>query len=77
MKRQVLYKQCRLEKRTQTGSKHLVTWLPQQFAKARKILCLKADDGQWSSDWQVMVVGTRLQSSIQLDKHYRAALKLT
>lgn len=77
MKRQVLYKQCRLEQKTKSGTKHLVTWLPQSFAKVRKILRLKDDAGQWSAGWEVMTVGTRSQSSLQLDKHYRAALKLT
>lgn len=77
MKRPVLYKQCRLEKQTQAGTKHLVTWLPVQFAKVQKILLLKDDVGLWTAGWQVMVVGTRSQTSLQLDKHYRAALKLT
>ncbi|MDF1667832.1 MAG: hypothetical protein P1V97_39205 [Planctomycetota bacterium] len=77
MKRQVLYRQCRLEKQTQRGSKHLVTWLPQKVAKLRNVLRLKDDAGQWMDGWQVMVVGTRSQSSVQLDKHYRASLKLS
>lgn len=45
------YKQCLLKKK----SRPLIAWLPEQFAKHKKVLELKNDD-QWENGWKVEVV---------------------
>jgi hypothetical protein len=47
------YKQCRLQK----GNTHQVVWIPQEFAKAGKIVGIKKGD-EWDEGWEVTNPGT-------------------
>jgi hypothetical protein len=54
MKKDVDYKQCRLQKETVTQ----VAWIPEKFAKVDMVLEIKGDDG-----WIVRSAGTTVKDS--------------
>ena len=52
MSKKTKYKQCQL----QNGNRHMVSWIPEQFAHVGKILELLEND-EWEDGWQVMTAG--------------------
>ena len=46
------YKQCKLVKKTETGTKELVSWIPLKFAKKTKVLKLQdPKTKEWEDGW--------------------------
>ena len=52
------HRQCELGK----GSKRMVSWIPEKFAKKGRVLELEAPDGSWDNGWSVLAVGARMTS---------------
>ena len=57
MSKNVLYKQCRLVKRTDESVTELVSWIPEKFAVKGKYIKLKGADDAWEDGWLVRSVG--------------------
>lgn len=51
------YRQCRLERKTSSGTTHTTQWLPERFAVVGKYLKLKQSDGSFEDGWQVVFAG--------------------
>lgn len=70
MAKQVYYKQCRLERKTDGGKLNLVSYIPEQFAVKDKVLKLRDDEGVWTDGWKVVGASpNRLETSQLPDFH--------
>ncbi len=58
MAKQVFYRQCQLVKRIENGELQLVSWMPEPYATAGRVLKLRDADGAWDDGWVVVVAGT-------------------
>jgi len=74
-KHQQLYRQCRMEKKTETGKLVHTAWIPTQFAHVGKNISIKNSDDEWVGGWQVVEAssGTRTHDDMetQRDAHKR------
>ena len=59
MARDVFYRQCRVVKRFDGGELAQVSWLPEPYATAGRVLKLRDDDGAWDDGWVVVGAGAR------------------
>ena len=66
MARDVFYRQCRLVKRTATGELCLVSWIPEPFASAGRVVKLRGEGGAWDDGWVVREAGTNRLTASQL-----------
>lgn len=57
MKRNTLYRQCRLVKKIREGESLQVSYIPAEFAKEGRVVKLREDDGGWDDGWVVRIVG--------------------
>lgn len=57
MARQVFYRQCRLVRRVAGGQWVLVSWLPEPFAAAGRVVKLRDASGAWEDGWVVVGAG--------------------
>jgi hypothetical protein len=70
MSKATYFRQCRLVKKIQAGTRHQTSWLPEQFAQVGKVLKLRDDGGVWEDGWQVEAVSqTRLPEESLFDPH--------
>ncbi len=53
MSKTVYYRQCKLVKKIEAGTRHQTSYLPEEFAKVGKIVKLRDDDGEWEDGWLV------------------------
>lgn len=53
----IYYRQCRLEKKVEGGSKQQVSYIPDQFAVVGKVLKLRDSDKNWEDGWVVLGAG--------------------
>jgi hypothetical protein len=53
----MLYSQCTVERKTESGKSTMVTWLPAKFAIKGKVLKLKGNGDVWTDGWVVTKVG--------------------
>jgi hypothetical protein len=53
MSREALYRHCRPEKPTPTGTKHQVSYIPEPYCKVGEVLRLRNDAGEWEGGWVV------------------------
>ena len=60
MKRNELYRQCRLVKKIRGGETIQTSYLPAEFAKEGRIVKIREDDGGWDDGWVIRVVGGSL-----------------
>ncbi len=69
MARDVYYRQCRLRKRFDGGELVQVSWIPEPYATAGRVVKLR-EDGVWDDGWVVVGAGTnRLLASEVPDFH--------
>ena len=69
MAREVFYRQCRLTKRVEGGELVLVSWIPEPYATAGRVVKLR-EDGVWDDGWVVVGAGTnRLPAAEVPDFH--------
>jgi hypothetical protein len=66
MARDVFFRQCRLVKRTATGELRLVSWIPEPFASAGRVVKLRDDAGDWDDGWVVREAGANRLTASQL-----------
>lgn len=66
MARNVFYRQCRLVKRTATGELALVSWIPEPYAAAGRVVKLREEDGSWDDGWLVQEAGRNRFTADQL-----------
>lgn len=59
MAKTVYYRQCRLLKKTPAGEFVQVSWIPEPYAAAGRVLKLRNDDGVWDDGWRVLGAGDR------------------
>ena len=57
MKRNELYRQCRLVKKIRDGETIQTSYIPAEFAKEGRIVKLREDDGGWDDGWVIRMVG--------------------
>jgi len=57
MKRNTLYRQCRLVKKIREGESLQVSYIPAEFAKEGRVVKLREDDGGWDDGWVIRIVG--------------------
>jgi hypothetical protein len=60
MKRNELYRQCRLVKKIRGGEAIQMSYIPAEFAREGRIVKLREDDGGWDDGWVIRVVGESL-----------------
>jgi hypothetical protein len=60
MKRNELYRQCRLVKKVRGGEAIQTSYLPAEFAREGRVVKLREDDGWWDDGWVIRVVGGSL-----------------
>jgi hypothetical protein len=60
MKRNELYRQCRLVKKVRDGEAIQTSYLPAEFAREGRIVKLREEDGGWDDGWVIRVVGGSL-----------------
>lgn len=69
MAKNVFYRQCRLVKHIDGGELVQVSWLPEPYATAGRVVRLRAG-GTWDDGWLVLGAGTnRLPASEVPDFH--------
>ena len=66
MARDVFYRQCRLVKRTATGELAQVSWLPEPYTSAGRVVKLRDDDGAWDDGWVIRSAGPNRLAADQL-----------
>lgn len=70
MSRKTFYRQCRLVRKTPTGTMTQVSWMPEPYCVKDKVLKLKLDDGSWENGWVVQGAGeNRLPQDQVPDSH--------
>lgn len=57
MKRNELYRQCRLVKKIRGGESIQTSYIPAEFAREGRIVQLREDDGTWDDGWVIRLVG--------------------
>jgi len=67
MSKEVMYRQCRLEKKTQTGVSEQVSWIPSRYAVVGRILELKEGES-WDNGWQVISAGAEQDGAYLIDR---------
>jgi hypothetical protein len=60
MKRNELYRQCRLVKKIRGGEAIQTSYIPTEFAREGRIVKLREVDGGWGDGWVIRVVGGSL-----------------
>jgi hypothetical protein len=60
MKRNELYRQCRLVKKIRDGEAIQTSYLPAEFAREGRVVKLREADGGWDDGWVIRVVGGSL-----------------
>jgi hypothetical protein len=58
MAKDVFYRQCRLVKRIEAGELVQVSWIPESYATAGRIVKLR-EAGAWDDGWVVVGAGER------------------
>jgi hypothetical protein len=66
-----LYKQCRLERATDTGTIVDVSWIPSHLAKVGKKLSIQKD-GVWVDGWVVAMAGSTLRTYDEMNSQRSA-----
>jgi hypothetical protein len=70
MASEVFFRQCRLVKRTATGELCQVSWIPEPYASAGRVVKLRDSDGHWDDGWVVRSAGNnRLRADQVPDFH--------
>jgi hypothetical protein len=59
MKKNVLYRQCRLVKQMRNGEMIQTSYIPAEFARRGRVVKLRNED-TWDDGWEVRVVGDAL-----------------
>jgi len=59
MKRNELYRQCRLVKKIRDGEAIQTSYIPAEFAKEGRVVKIR-EDGGWDDGWVIRVVGGSL-----------------
>ena len=57
MKRNQLYRQCRLVKRLRDGVAVQVSYLPAEYARVGRIVQVRENDGDWDDGWVIRAIG--------------------
>ena len=60
MKRNELYRQCRLVKKVRGGEAVQTSYIPDEFAREGRFVKLREDDGGWDDGWVIRLVGGSL-----------------
>ena len=60
MRRNELYRQCRLVKKIRGGETIQTSYLPAEFARVGRIVKVRDTDGAWDDGWVIRVVGGSL-----------------
>lgn len=60
MKRNELYRQCRLVKKIRGGEAIQTSYLPAEFARVGRVVKVREPDGAWDDGWVIRVVGGSL-----------------
>ena len=57
MKRNELYRQCRLVKKVREGEAFQMSYIPAEFASVGRVVKLREEDGAWDDGWVIRLVG--------------------
>jgi hypothetical protein len=60
MKRNELYRQCRLVKKIREGETIQTSFIPAEFAKEGRVVKLREDNGGWDDGWVIRIVGAAM-----------------
>ncbi len=73
MKRNELYRQCRLVKKIRDGEQIQTSYIPAEFAREGRIVKVREADGGWDDGWVIRVVGGSLTKDqlIALERAHR------
>ncbi len=52
-----MYRQCRLARKLPSGRIETTSYIPARYARVGNVLSLRDEDGTWTKDWEVLVVG--------------------
>jgi len=74
MKRNELYRQCRLVKKVRGGEAVQTSYLPAEFAKEGRIVKVREDDGGWDDGWVIRSLGGSLTEDQLADLEGQARL---
>jgi hypothetical protein len=53
MPKEIMYKQCRMERVIGTSKEVRTSWIPEKFAVENKIVKIRERDDSWSDGWKV------------------------
>jgi hypothetical protein len=57
MKRNELYRQCRLVKKIRDGESIQTSYIPAEFARVGRVVKVREEDGAWDDGWVIRLVG--------------------
>lgn len=60
--------QCELAKWDNGQILRQTAWIPEQFAVEKNFIKLRDDDKVWTDGWQIMSIGTKLESKWVRDR---------
>ena len=63
MKRNEVYRQCRLVKRLRVGQSVQISYLPEEFAREGRVVKLRDEAGDWDDGWVISLVGRSMSDS--------------
>jgi hypothetical protein len=70
MSKTTYFRQCRLVKAIEGGTRHQTSWIPEPFAHVGRTLKLRDDSGVWEDGWQVEEASqTILVEDMLFDSH--------
>ena len=59
MGKPIFFKQCRLAKTIPEGTKHQISWIPEEYANINSVVKLRDEDGNWDDGWVVRQAGQK------------------
>lgn len=66
------YKQCCLRKRTEQGSKYIVSWIPTEYVKIGHLVSLKIDE-EWNDRWQIITASESIDGKLIENQSHNAS----
>jgi hypothetical protein len=54
MPKEIMYKQCRMERQLGAAKQTRVAWIPEKYAVENETVKIKEPDGSWSDGWKIL-----------------------
>jgi hypothetical protein len=65
MSKEVMYRQCKCQKKEDNATTSRVFWGPEKYTEVGRIVKIEEDNGEWTQNWEVIeVYEARLPESV-------------